>query len=204
MIIILFFLFFMIILTRLFKVKHKEASVLPINTVKKPNKHRLTEILKDIKLEPYGCFINIREHFFLKQINSYSTHSIYDAGIFVPSVKMNEELKTIILKLINNGFDEYGYHILNKYPDDNFVNIKLIELATIGKLSGYSFISVCQLEPSGPKNILWSYSAPLEIETDNPDNMKMLKPDFNYTLIPGIDKYTNEIENTPGKELMYN
>ena len=38
----------------------------------KPARTDLTDIYKDISIQPYGCFSSLDEKFFLKQINPYT------------------------------------------------------------------------------------------------------------------------------------
>ena len=167
----------------------------------KPNKQRLTDIYTDIKLEPYGCFTNLKQKFFLKKINPYTKFNEYDSGIWISE---NDSMIKLIENVIVNGFDEYGYNIIKKYPQKE---LTLLEIATLGKLSGYNYISVFKLFEKSKGNYYLTYSPPMNVElgieyTEEQYKSALTKSDLpNYTLKPRFNKYTNEDEKSPGKEL---
>jgi hypothetical protein len=208
LILVIFFLVFSIITVILFNtiIPKKILKELPA-VAKRPNKQRLNDIYRDIKIEPYGCFTNLKGKFFLKRINPYAKIKEYDSGIFIADHNATE-MKRIIDKVIENGFDEYGYHIIKKYPNDDFNNLSIHEIATLGKLSGYNYISVYKTSTKQSRgNIYLTYSPPMEKEigtnyTEEQYNSELTKTDLpGYLLTPRLNKYTNESEKAPGKDL---
>ena len=174
---------------------------------KRVNKQSLSDIYRDIKIEPYGCFINVKDKFFAKQINPYAKIKVYDSGIFIQEYHYNSEFRNLINNVINNGFDEYGYYLLKKYPKDDFTNITLKEIASLGKLAGYSYMSIYKLNEDSVGNVYLTYSPPMDKElamgyTQNEYNLQLSKSDLpNHSLTPRLNKYTNEKDVEPGEEL---
>jgi hypothetical protein len=178
------------------------------STFRKPSKYQLTNYYKDIRLEPYGCFSNLEEKFFLKNLNPYSKDNVYDSGIIISETNSDNDVKKLITKVINNGYDNYGFHILNKYESipDAYQNISILELAILGKLAGYNYLSIYKINLNTRGKVYLTYSPPLDKALDynytNDEYNKTLSvPDLPYTLTPKVGNYTNEVENAPGKEL---
>jgi hypothetical protein len=175
---------------------------------RKPTKYQLTNFYKDIGIEPYGCFSNLEEKFFLSQINPYAKNNVYDSGIIISENNTDTDVKNLIATVINNGYDNYGFHILNKYEGipEAYQNISIKEIATLGKLAGYNYLSIYKINLNTRGKIYLTYSPPLDRELDftvtqDQYNAAVSKPDLNYTLTPKVNNYTNEVENAPGKEL---
>jgi len=158
--------------------------------IKKP--YDLTENIKDIKLQPYGCFNNLDEKFFQKQMNPYT--DFIDSLVIINN---DNDIKALIAKVMNNGYDIYAFKIINKYKDD-YKNISVEEIAILGKLSGYNYLSIYKINKNTRGKIYLSYTPPM----DGLSNNKFSESDISdYTLTPKLNNYTNEIEKTPGKEL---
>ena len=151
----------------------------------------LSDVINDIAIKPVGCFTNIYDTFFSSCINPYSKNNISDNGTGIRNYP--EDVKTIINRVIDNGYDLYGNKILNKYRKTLYDNLEIIELATLGYLSGYKFMSITTFNSN--KEIFFSYSPPKS------ERFTHAKPDLPFTLTPKLDNYTNELENTPGKEI---
>jgi len=146
----------------------------------------------DIGIKPIGCFINIIDTFFSSCINPYSKELIPDNGLTV--TKYPEDLIEVIKKVKINGYQEYSDAILTKYQGTDYSQLSIIELATLGYLCGYSFISVC--DTGDVNEVFYSYSQPLA----RSDGV-VAKPDLPFTLTPPLNGYTNEVENASGKQL---
>jgi hypothetical protein len=164
----------------------------------KQNKTDLTDIYKDIYLEPYGCFSSLDEKIFLKEINNYSNKNIFDSGIIISENKTDTDLRDLINRVKSNGYDKYANTILAKYnkdPDEFLKKINIIEIGTLGKLAGYSYLSIYKTNEHSLGKIFLTYSPPM----DNNDNKT--KSDLpTYTLTPILNNYTNEQEQN-GKPL---
>jgi hypothetical protein len=147
----------------------------------------------DIDIKPVGCFININDTFFTSCINPYSKESVQDSGISVNNFP--EDILTVIKRVINNGYDLYGNKILNNYRGTDYSQLKIIELATLGYLCGYKFISITN--ESSKNKVFFSYSQPLSRSDGAPG-----KPDLPFKLMTKVNGYTNEVENAPNKDLI--
>ena len=153
----------------------------------------LTEFYKDIKLQPYGCFNNLDEKFFQKQMNPYS--NFIDSLVIINDDNITDT-KALVTTVMNNGYDIYAFKIINKYKDD-YKNISVEEIAILGKLAGYNYLSIYKINEKTRGKIYLSYSPPMDELTYN----KLTKSEKDYTLTPVLNKYTNELEKAPGKEL---
>ena len=173
-------------------------------TTRKPNKMDLTEIFKDIYLEPYGCFSNLDEKFFAKQVNPYSKTNVLDSGIIISESKANEDTKDLIKQVINNGYDQFGYRMIHKYKND-YTNMDIHEIGILAKLAGYNYLSIYKLNEKTRGTIHLDYSPPLDnqlpFNATKEEYQKSLSKPENYTLTPKLNNYTNEIEKAEGKEL---
>jgi hypothetical protein len=181
----------------------------PIVTVL-PSKTDLTDIFKDITLQPYGCFTSLDEKFFLRKVNVYSKNNGLDSGIIISDTDTKNDTLELIEKVKNNGFDKYAYYIYNKYndmPDGYNKNMSILELGVLGKLAGYNYLSIYKLNKNTRGHVYLTYSPPLnddlEYNYTQADYNKVLsKSDLpGYTLTPKLNNYTNEEEKAPGKEL---
>ena len=187
-----------LIITSLFKKKNlviQQDPYCPV--VIKPSSDTITETIDNINIKPVGCYTNIKGLFFTSCINPYSTSKIQDSGIFIS--KYPNDMITIIKRVIDNGYDLYGNKILNKYRKTDYSDLDLLEIATIGYLTGYRFMSIYKLDTKNVKQIFFSYSQPMSSTESLND---FAKPDLKgYTLTPKLNGYTNENDNTPGKEI---
>jgi len=171
----------------------------------KPLKTDLTDIFKDISIEPYGCFNSLDEKFFLKQINPYT--NAVDSGIILNTPS---DTRDLIKQVSLNGFDEYANQMFNKYdmmPEGYTKNMNIIEIATLGKLAGYNYLSIYKLDEKHRGKIYLTFSPPMDNElefnhSDTEYKNNISKPDLpDYTLTPKLNNYTNEKEKAKDKEL---
>jgi len=124
----------------------------------KPSKTDVTEIYKDIYLEPYGCFSSLEEKFFARKLIGTQ----YDSGTIL---RNNDDIKQLVEQVIKTGYDIYGYKMLHKYNND-YNNITVIELGILGKLSGYNYISIFKYDENTRGNVYLTYSPPMDKEVD--------------------------------------
>jgi signal recognition particle subunit SEC65 len=162
--------------------------------VKKPSLSTVSDIIEDIGIKPVGCFTNIKDLIFESCVNPYSTKKVMDSGIRI--INYPEDIVNLINKVIQNGYDLYGNKIKNTYKGTDYSNLNIKELATLGYLSGYRYMSIYKNDLNEKKNIFYSYGPP---QSDKDTVMNSDLP--NYTLTPKLNNYKNEDENAPGKEL---
>jgi hypothetical protein len=162
--------------------------------VKKPSLSTVSDIINDIGIKPVGCFTNIKDLIFVSCVNPYSLKKVMDSGIRI--INYPEDIVNLIDKVIKNGYDIYGNKIKNNYKGTDYSNLNIKELATLGYLSGYRYISISKNDLNEKKDIFYSYGPP---QNDKDTIMKSDLP--NYTLTPKLNNYTNEDENVPGKEI---
>ena len=148
----------------------------------KPRKTDLNEIYKDITLEPYGCFSSLGEKFFLNKET--------DSGIIISN---KQDIIDLIKQVNDNGFDIYANNILHKDLD----NLSIFELGILGKLVGYNYLSVYNINENTRGKVYLTYSPPM----DKAEGKLTVSDLPGYTLKPKPGKFTNEEEKAPGKEL---
>ena len=120
-----------------------------------------------------------------------------DSGIDIKSYP--DDIVSLIERVIKNGYDLYGNKILNKYNKTNYSSLDLIEIATLGYLSGYRYMSISKKNVNDEqKNIFFSYSPPMSSNKEGDIAVSDLP---SFTLTPKINQYTNEEENAQGKEI---
>ena len=163
------------------------------NLVQKPSVYRLTDYYKDIKLQPYGCFTQLDEKFFQKQLNIYTNN--YDSLLIINDNTSDIDIKALVAKVLDNGYDIYAFKILHKYKG-GYQNISIEEIGILGKLAGYNYLSVYKINETTRGKIYLSYSPPMDELMDD-----KLTKSLSYTLTPSLNNYTNETEKVPGKEL---
>ena len=161
--------------------------------VQKPSVYRLNDYYKDIKLQPYGCFSQLDEKFFQKQLNIYTNN--YDSLLIINDDTSEIDIKALVAKVLDNGYDIYAFKILHKYKG-GYQNISIEEIGILGKLAGYNYLSVYKINKNTRGKIYLSYSPPMDELMDD-----KLTKSLNYTLTPSLNNYTNETEKAPGKEL---
>jgi len=180
------------------------------SSFKRASRTDLTNIYKNIRLQPYGCFSSLDEKFFLKQINPYSNDTTFDSGIIISESKRSSDMRNLIQQVINNGYDKFAYEMLSKYdkdPDGYSKNMDIINIGILGKLAGYNYLSVYKLNEHVRGKIYLTYSPPMDDQlgfgyTDEEYTKNLTKNDLpGYTLTPKLNNYTNEDEKAPGKEL---
>ena len=72
-------------------------------------------------------------------MNPYSNN--IDSLVIINDDTSDIDIKALIKTVMNNGYDIYAFKILNKYKDD-YRNINIEEIATLGKLAGYNYLSI--------------------------------------------------------------
>ena len=112
--------------------------------------------IKEIRLDPYGCFTDLEEKFFYKKINPYSKFKIFDSGIILN--KLND-YTALVDQVKNNGFEDYANTIIKKYPV--LSDMSLQEISVLALFSGYSYISIYKESENTPGKIYLTYSPPM-------------------------------------------
>ena len=207
---VIFFLVFVIIIIVLFRrttIKSKfESQLLPSH-----HKKRFNDTISNIKLEPYGCFSNLKTKFFLKQINPNNKTGTFDSGIIISESNQEQDILELIKKVIDNGYDLYGNQIYKKFinrPEKfNFISIE--ELGALGKFAGYNYLSIYKIGPLQKGSVYLTYSPPMETQISDSVGLDYLdysknltKSDLStYTLTPKLNNFTDEQKNEKGKEL---
>lgn len=172
-----------------------------LRKIGKTNTKRLFDVFSDIRLEPYGCYMNIKDDFFTSQINPYaSNEKIPDSGIIINN---DQTLKRLIEKIAKNGFQQYAVSLNQK----TFDSLSLHELGVLAKLAGYNYLSIYKMDPKNRGKVYMTYSPPLSSEipqryTQDEFNKALLPTDLDeYTLTPVFGQHTNEVENKQSKQL---
>ena len=174
---LLFIVVFTTTLFILFKVvdaqfKHEEPPE------KLPSVSDVSEIHNDIYLEPYGCFSSLEEKFFATKVRD----SKYDSGIIL---RNNEDIKKLVGKIINDGYDIFGYRLVNKY-NNNYDNINIVELGILGKLAGYNYVSVFSYDEKRRGNVYLTYSPPMDRQVMYDPNDPVFKQHITKSDVPGL------------------
>ena len=162
------------------------------------------EYYNDIRLEPYGCFTNVKDKFFTKKINPYSKLKVMDSGLFLSEEK---DFSDLVKTVIKNGYDIYGNDIMNKYHGKTYNDITIQEMGVLGKLAGYNYLSIYKNNPQDRGKVYLTYSPPMEIAlpdkyTQDEYSKNLSKTDLpGYEVTPSKDGYTNERELASGKVL---
>jgi len=204
-IIILIILMGTILLISFKKLNKSNDSVVDITNYR-PSISDLSEIYKDITIEPYGCFTNIEDKFFLKQINRYRTDKVFDSGMIIDENQVNKDMNTLIDKVLKNGYNIFSNHIINKYNGE-YKHIDMIDLGGLAKLAGYNYFTIFKLSEHERHTIYLTYSPPMDstlpLNYNQQDyNSSLSKSDLpNYTLTPKAGNFANENNLTPEKEL---
>jgi hypothetical protein len=176
-----------------------------VGSFKKPRKTDLRGIYSDISIKPYGCFSSLDEKFFQKRIN-YTKDGLLDSGIIISDTNQDNDIRDLIDRVIELGFDQYGYHLIHTFGGD-YSGMSIKEIAVLAKLLGYNFISVYKPTETTRGKIYLSYSPPMNKQVDfdaskQEYNNSIAKSDLpGHTLTPKLNNYTNEIDKTAGKEL---
>jgi hypothetical protein len=173
------------------------------DSFRKPVASQLSNYYKDIKIKPYGCFKDLEDKFFLRQLNPYSTNKVYDSAYVISETSLQSDIKTLVYMAINNGYDIFGFQFLHKYPD--FKNIKIQDIAVLGKLNGYNYLSISKSNPQSSGKMYLTYSPPLNVSLSYDYSQKdyesaLSQPEKGYTLTPLVNNYRSIKENN-NKEL---
>ena len=206
LLIIFFTIFSLIILFGFKKITNNSSSALPRKKTYLGKK--FTDTIEDIFIEPYGCFANLKDKFFIKKINPYSKIKKFDSGIIISEHNTKKDLQRLARNVIRNGYDLYGNKILKMYKTSyDYNNMPIKEIATLAKLSGYDYLSIYKTGEHGKKNVYLTYSPPMkrnlsDVYTEEQYNNALEKNNLiDYTLTPELNKYTNENLKEPGKQL---
>ena len=57
---------------------------------------QFTDTIEDIDIEPYGCFNNLKDSFFIKKINPYSKNKQFDSGIIINEHSHKKDLHVLV------------------------------------------------------------------------------------------------------------
>lgn len=116
---------------------------------------------KDISIKPYGCFINLKNQYFIQQKNPYSKINQLDSGLIIKDDSIGkQELLKLIKTIKENGYERYANNLIKKYKDKEATSLSLIEYATLAYLNGYKFISLYKTELNGKGRVYFTYSPP--------------------------------------------
>ena len=187
--------------------KSKSDLASPITADRKVHIPKVTDVFEyygDLVLEPYGCFTNIKDKFFIKKINPYSKLKIYDSGIMLS--EDDADIDNLVQRVIKNGYDIYGHKIFDKYQSKGYSKITIQELGILGKLAGYNYLSIYKNNEGDRGKIYLTYSPPMDIAlpekyTETEYKKYISKSDLpGYVLTPEKGAYTNDQERAPGKE----
>ena len=206
LIIIFFTIFSLVILFGFKKITNKSSSA--VLRKKTYLGKKFTDTIDDISIEPYGCFANLKDKFFIKKINPYSKIKQFDSGIIISEHNIKKDLQRLARNIIRNGYDLYGNKILKMYKTSyDYNNMPIKEIATLAKLSGYDYLSIYKTGEHSKGSVYLTYSPPMkrnlsDIYTEEQYNNALEKTDLvDYTLTPELNKYTNERDKEPGKQL---
>uniref|UniRef100_A0A6C0I894 Uncharacterized protein n=1 Tax=viral metagenome TaxID=1070528 RepID=A0A6C0I894_9ZZZZ len=168
-----------------------------------------------ITIEPYGCFSNLKNQFFEELVNPYSKENgKINSSYFFTEYKSKNEIRPLILDVIKNGYSVFGKKMLSIYDKNGLSGISLLDLAKLGKLAGYNYLSISKAPPDSKdlySKAYFTYSAPTvssalyKYNTNyKPDEFKSILTNSDlpeHSLTPKVGKYTNEIDNEQGKEV---
>ena len=107
LVIIAFFLFFTLLIWVIFgfiKDKKKPSDTEDLLAgknkvfVPRSDRFKITDSYKNIKIKPYGCFTNLKNQYYLQELNPYNKLNVLDSGIIIKDVHAGNEK---IIKLIN-------------------------------------------------------------------------------------------------------
>lgn len=147
------------------------------------------ETVNEVDIVPVGCYINILDYYFLSCINPFSgDNSLPDNGLTIN--KYPEDVLAAINQASVNGYTELADSISGRF-NNNTLNVR--DFGLLGYLCGYKFMSITNNE--NKNTVFFSYSEPLKNQTSP------AKPDLPFTLRPGPNGVTNELDNVPGREL---
>ena len=171
--------------------------------------------IDSIKIEPYGCFVNLKNQFFKETVNPYSKdqNQISSSYYFTESEK-TKSLRRLILDVIKNGYTTFGNKMLQKYDNEGGTkNISLLEMGKLGKLAGYNYMSVLR-SPSDAEGTIYkayfTYSPPTISSALYRFNSNYTNKDFesiltdsdlpNHTLTPKLNNHISQISEDPSDQ----
>jgi len=126
----------------------------------------------------------------------YSDVPILDSGIVISERNTDNDMRALLEQINKNGFDIYANKIYNMYDSKGYNNMSILEIATVGKLAGYNYLSIYKIDEHTRGKIILSYSPPL----DNIQTQKLTSSDLpDFRLVTPVNGYTNEEEKAPGK-----
>ena len=167
-----------------FKDEKKFEKKLEKELKQKPSVSDVSEIHKDIYLEPYGCFSSLDTKFFASKINDDK----YDTGLIL---RNNDDIKRLVEKIIADGYDIFGNRLMRKY-NNNYDNINIIELGILGKLSGHNYISVFSYDENRRGNVYLTYSPPMDRQVSYEPNDSKFKEHLSKSDAPDLSLTKNK------------
>jgi len=163
---------------------------------------------KSIKLEPYGCFSNLEQKFFLKKINRNTHEKVFDSGITIEPDKLEQGFSDLITEVKIHGYSDFANKMNDKLKKVGWNNITIQEIGILGKYAGYDYLTIYKIGLNEKGRVYLSYSPPMELHnttgifSDEKYNANLSSSDLpNYTLTPELNNYTNDSENEKGKEI---
>jgi hypothetical protein len=128
-------------------------------TFSPPKVSSVNDPFHDISLKPVGCFENLKNQYFIHEVNQYNSSSQLDSGIIIKDDDIGKKnLSRLIETIRDNGYISYGNTLKRKM--NNLSDLSIIDYATIGYLNGYKYISVYKTDLHGKGRVYFTYSPP--------------------------------------------
>ena len=126
-----------------------------------PKVSSVKDPFNDITIKPYGCFINLKNQYFLQESNPYNKLNQLDSGIIIKDDSIGkQDLLRLIKTIHDNGYEKYANTLLKKYENKEATAMSLMEYATLGYLNGYKYISLYKTDLRGKGRVYFTYSPP--------------------------------------------
>jgi len=213
-------LFFIILLTLILK-KNKFGNIDEIEDVitsykqdKIPNEiinnklRNVKDPYKSIILEPYGCFANLENKFFIKKINRNNREKTFDSAIVIEPEKLEQGFYDLLKKVKENGYTQFANKINDKLKKLGWDDITIQEIGILAKYAGYDYLSIYKAGLHEKGRVYLTYSPPMDLHnitgvfSEEKYKNSLSSSDLpGYTLTPKLNNYTNESENDTSKEL---
>lgn len=172
-----------------------------LKTFSPPKVSNVNDPFHDISLKPVGCFENLKNQYFLHEVNPYNSSVQLDSGIIIKDDSIGKKnLDRLVETIIDNGYRSYGNTLKKKM--NNLSDLSIIDYATIGYLNGYKYISVYKTDLRGKGRVYFTYSPPTLSSatykygynfTDDEFKEILTPPDFpDYQLTPEVNDQSNK------------
>ena len=126
-----------------------------------PKVSHVNDPFNDISIKPYGCFINLKNQYFLQENNPYDKVNQLDSGLIIKDDSIGkQELLRLIKTIKDNGYEKYARALIKKYENKEATSLSLNEYATLGYLNGYKYISLYKTSLYGKGRVYFTYSPP--------------------------------------------